>query len=455
MITDRYLTLAAQYLDDDIGDADARELGSILTQSPEARRHFRKQTLVAELLSQQYDPSRSERSFLESLKAREEYSADGSRFVSAVEARIREDGLGGRPRRARRPLARSARRGGRLWALVSMAACAAAAAVLLTYLHDRPAGPAPELVRAEILEGAPGTRIERGEASMSAQAGMILVLDDAIHTGDEGGAKLRYRGERTTVDLRSDTVLVLGERAGAAVLRLRAGGIECSVQRQRAGTSVRVITPHAEVSVVGTRFDVGVDAASTRVEVRAGRVLVTCALDDSHVALDAGQSVTVSESADTGGGAVKHADVLLEAEDASDVHGAFERGTDDAASGGAFMYAPASAGMNIGGKGDPVSWMALRVRVPLAGAYRMWLRGTGPDGHQDSFWIRMDEAAEQTNGAVPVGAWGWMRVPGEDGIRLDAGEHRLVVRLREGGARLDRILLTTREDYEPGGAGER
>ncbi|MBN1673211.1 MAG: FecR domain-containing protein [Kiritimatiellae bacterium] len=101
------------------------------------------------------------------------------------------------------------------------------------------------------------------------------------------------------VELSPDTRLTVGRigRPAAELARRTAavdsGTVRVHVSKTSADRPTTLLTPHAEVTVLGTRFTLAVAPAATRVEVEEGRVRVTNRRDGQWVALDAGYVAVV------------------------------------------------------------------------------------------------------------------------------------------------------------------
>jgi hypothetical protein len=103
---------------------------------------------------------------------------------------------------------------------------------------------------------------------------------------------------------------------------------------------------------------------------------------------------------------------------------------------------------------------ALRFELPHPGVYTVWARTVARTGGEDSFWIRVnDEPWVRWNGIPRSREWRWSAVHDADEaveplqFALPAGENRIEIARREGGARLDRLLLTNQDRFEPAGTG--
>ena len=93
-------------------------------------------------------------------------------------------------------------------------------------------------------------------------------------------------------------------------------------------------------------------------------------------------------------------------------------------------------------------YVRYRFTVPRDALYIFWARSLGPDGESNSFFLSLDGSRDATWG-VPSprkgrkASYTWQRVPGLEGAPLAKGAHELVVKSREDGTRLDKIVITT------------
>ena len=87
--------------------------------------------------------------------------------------------------------------------------------------------------------------------------------------------------------------------------------------------------------------------------------------------------------------------------------------------------------------------------VPVKGYYYVWLRAKGNGWDQNSFWVAVDDGAEQHFEISPEGEtwpWVWKRLTATP---LDAGNHHLRISAREANAALDAIVIELDADYHP------
>ena len=97
-------------------------------------------------------------------------------------------------------------------------------------------------------------------------------------------------------------------------------------------------------------------------------------------------------------------------------------------------------------------WVQLPFNAPAAGTYNVWFRKKTPTANDDSFWIRMDTGGWTLwNNMGSTSSWDWVKAPST--YNISAGSHSFVVGLREDGAQLDKVYLTTGSDTPSGTGG--
>ncbi|MGD0896822.1 MAG: FecR domain-containing protein [Thermoguttaceae bacterium] len=187
-----------------------------------------------------------------------------------------------------------------------VAAIAAAAAIIL--LATMPWWPwrgsrgSDDLAAARVagLEGEVQLVSPTGDAQPAAIDEQMLA-GQTLRTGPEGAlAKLELR-DGTRLELGGETTLRLEALAAARsgsgwAAFLSQGRIWADVARQDAEHPAVLKTPHAEVRVLGTKFDAAVSAEATRVQVEEGRVEVVRQADGQHAIVQQGQYMAVGDS---------------------------------------------------------------------------------------------------------------------------------------------------------------
>ena len=94
---------------------------------------------------------------------------------------------------------------------------------------------------------------------------------DTILTGKKG-ASLSYLNEETTIFLKENSEVTFKLHKGAKLILLNRGDIICDVDKQPPGKPMKIITPHAEATVLGTQFLLTADNDSSKLHVNEGAV---------------------------------------------------------------------------------------------------------------------------------------------------------------------------------------
>ena len=129
--------------------------------------------------------------------------------------------------------------------------------------------------------------------------------------------------------------------------------------------------------------------------------------------------------------------------------------SDPSASGGSYVGAPEGTGFSALGHTKHT------IFIPAQGTYKVCGRVHAPDTNSNSFFVRVDDGSDMT-WAIPVtDSWAWGEVshwgsgtetnPEIDPVifSLSAGEHVVIVKHREAGTKLDRLLITNDLTYVP------
>lgn len=145
----------------------------------------------------------------------------------------------------------------------------------------------------------------------------------------------------------------------------------------------------------------------------------------------------------------------LEAEHADSIISPLEVASDENASGGKYIFSPNGTGNQYA----PGSVMATySVTIAQAGEYILWGRVIANNGKDDSFIVQVDSAFNNV-WSIAIGAsWHWDEVNNSyngDSVKffLNRGKYTIKIKLREDGARLDKLLLTNNIDFFPNGKG--
>lgn len=136
-----------------------------------------------------------------------------------------------------------------------------------------------------------------------------------------------------------------------------------------------------------------------------------------------------------------------------DLSAPMQVGWNGEASSGEYVWVPRGGGI----EGE----VEYSFEVIEEGDYVVWGRVIANDSTEDSFFVSMDGGADVLWGTLRGGVetWVWDQVSerfGADPVayHLTEGLHTLVVKRREYGTKLDRILITNDRGYVPEGLGE-
>ena len=152
----------------------------------------------------------------------------------------------------------------------------------------------------------------------------------------------------------------------------------------------------------------------------------------------------------------------LEAEYPSSLVSPFRVAAGGAASNGFYIWAPNSAPDQ--GSPGPVA-ATYHVTLTQPGEYVLWGRVRAPDGDDDSFFVQVDNGADNLWDVTNSSGWSWDRVshrgngsiatPQINPVRftLAAGTHTIRIKQREAGTRLDKLYLASPGAAAPTGTG--
>jgi hypothetical protein len=125
----------------------------------------------------------------------------------------------------------------------------------------------PEIVS---LEGP--VFLQRGQERIAATIGMRPRPDDAVLVETRARAVLAYKREATQLELRAGSRASFSKRNGSKVVQLDQGTLLADVAQQPSDSPMRIDTPSAHATVIGTQFRIDVAEQSTRLEVSEGVV---------------------------------------------------------------------------------------------------------------------------------------------------------------------------------------
>jgi hypothetical protein len=141
----------------------------------------------------------------------------------------------------------------------------------------------------------------------------------------------------------------------------------------------------------------------------------------------------------------------IEAEKRSRQDGPIVEVTDAARSGGKYLQVTEGSGSHQTAPDEgKVLWFD--VNVTNGGNFYLWALASGPDTSGDSFWVSVDGGPDTLLTLPAPPAWGWVRLSATP-TSIPSGRHTLKVKVREDGARIDRLLLTKDAGLTPAALG--
>ncbi len=267
--------------DGTLGPEDLRRLGERITADPDARRQY-----------------------LEYLDLHAALGSD--RAASAItDITSAKKLLFPAPVRSRR--VRLARRAGALTAAAAVAALALWTVFQLGRGLVGPRHQAPDSLggpfagaRLVELQGRAEAQAQPGEAA-EVHVGAEVRPGQTLRTGSDDSYAVLELPDATRLELSADTQIRLADddpRQGRRLI-LSAGLLRADVRPQPPGRPLTVVTPQAEIAVLGTCFRVAaVPATATEVETEAGTVRLTRLADGASVEVPAGSAALAAADPD-------------------------------------------------------------------------------------------------------------------------------------------------------------
>jgi ferric-dicitrate binding protein FerR (iron transport regulator) len=152
----------------------------------------------------------------------------------------------------------------------------------------------PPRVLGDIANVAGSATIERA-AEIQSPVGGHFQSDDQLVTGSAGGMQLSYPGEGTRITLGQETRLAVLPAAGKS-FRLISGSVGVEAAPQPAGLPLRISTPRADLTVVGTAFTASCNPLMTWLDVEHGTVRLGSPHDQLALQVGAGQRALATTS---------------------------------------------------------------------------------------------------------------------------------------------------------------
>jgi len=150
--------------------------------------------------------------------------------------------------------------------------------------------------------------------------------------------------------------------------------------------------------------------------------------------------------------------IVLEAEDAIDVQppvliidASLPQKTKPATGASGNKYIEIAQGAGKPSEGGEYGNAVLKFKIDNTGAYYIWARCFWQDGCGNSFIMQINEMRPFTFGQDSTyGTWHWVKAPKQImPIKLEKGEHKLAIRNREDGIRIDQFIITDDPRFIP------
>ena len=149
---------------------------------------------------------------------------------------------------------------------------AAAAALVISAVTFFFTRESPPMALVEVLEvsGTASWISEDGARTVVLEKGMRLPAGALELSSESGLARLRY-DDGSTLTFTGFAEAVITKKSGKS-LRMKHGQLTANVSPQEAGAAMRIATPTAEVTIVGTQFSLNVEEGKTGLGVFEGMV---------------------------------------------------------------------------------------------------------------------------------------------------------------------------------------
>ena len=271
MKMDRFEELLSGLLDDELSTDEMEELVGLAKDDLGRQLEIQRQLEAAELIALSEDELRDASVFVSAIQNR----VGGDPFVSHVQSGIRMDR---RYSTFRRFIP---------W-LVAVAALLVFSFVSLVWNSDE-----KTLIATLVETHGPVQWIgDGGQVIASPETGMHLGGGTLSTMSPDSWGRLRF-ADGSTLTLAGQSTLTISE-SEQKELRLTKGSLSASVAPQPKGWPMLVYTPMANLQVVGTEFDVVVEAASMTMVVTEGMVQTTRLSDKSVVNVPANHQVVAT-----------------------------------------------------------------------------------------------------------------------------------------------------------------
>jgi WD40 repeat protein len=316
-VDERIQELWSQYLaGEELSPADERELLAAMKNDGNLRAQLLNDERLDGMLHAAGRGKEDAESFTRSVADRLAAENTGRKFISGVRKRVQlesgQNAAAAPPRSTRRPL----RRRSESWSPVSLAIAAivalAALGIAFQVLTKKPQ---PEIVETPVspkktqpdAQPTPPSPAEKIVATLSRVDGdVVAIVRDKRVPAISGQNVVEAQGlelaanasailtmpDSTRIDLKGGTTLrQISENESGKRIVVTAGALDANVTKQPPERPLLIVTPNAELKVIGTKFSVVAAASTTRLNVREGKVRLTRTADSASVDVAGGQYV--------------------------------------------------------------------------------------------------------------------------------------------------------------------
>lgn len=175
--------------------------------------------------------------------------------------------------------------------VVSVAAVAAVIVLIASTLDFRPQSQ-PQIATIESLTGSARWTGAGGQVVDDLQSGRALTGGTIECLSVDSSADLDFP-DGSTVTISGVSVLTISDN-GHKELHLREGNLSATVTSQPEGRPLRLLTPTAELEVLGTQFDVIAADTQTKITVNEGLVRVTRLMDGKFTDVKSAHSLVAT-----------------------------------------------------------------------------------------------------------------------------------------------------------------
>jgi ferric-dicitrate binding protein FerR (iron transport regulator) len=160
----------------------------------------------------------------------------------------------------------------------------------------KPAPVEPEIPAIATLDRVEGDVFALSDGKrIPVQSGHKLLPGDSLETAGKTGQAVVEFSDGSRLVLGADTLIDSIRIAEGKRVALKQGVLAAQISKQPAGEPMIFLTANAEARVVGTRLTLSATAASTRLEVREGRVKATRKDDGQSAEVGAGQFLQIAK----------------------------------------------------------------------------------------------------------------------------------------------------------------